>query len=153
MNINVDAHVKFYLCVMIKLCTLFLSRTNACPRQPCSPYTHAAQRNAGPDSPSLSPLTGGEAETGKGPADPFPAERAHERSVRPGQEQQGMEVTRFPFPLDGGKVGMGGATMRNHNPHRPAAQEKAIIQQENGTVTGWYNAKGQYRNHEVFLKS
>ena len=36
-----------------------------------------------------SPLAGGEAETGKGPVDLSPAERAHVIFVRPGREQGG----------------------------------------------------------------
>ena len=37
-------------------------------------------------------LDGGEAETGKGPVNPFSAERVHVIFVHPGQEQAGMGV-------------------------------------------------------------
>ena len=49
------------------------------------------------DTPSH--LTGGEAETGKGPVDLFPAERVRELSVHPGQERDGgeMPVMRYAF--------------------------------------------------------
>ena len=56
-----------------------------------------------PNSPS--PFTGGEAETGKGPVDLFPAERAHTILVRPGREWSGEThagcLPALPPPLRG----------------------------------------------------
>jgi hypothetical protein len=54
---------------------------------------------------SPSPLTGGEAETGKGPADLFPAERVRECSAHPGQEH-----------WDGGDLNMATNSNSAHTP-------------------------------------